>query len=322
MKKKILFGYNFRRDAFKSLEEEFDVTYPEKEYFNREELLELIPEYDVLVPNFNAKIDKEMIDRGKKLKLIANFGVGYDNIDAAYAGKKGVVVANTPRSVLEPTAELCFGLLLAASRLLVYYDRRLRTPEGMSWKLYDDLGTMVYGKTLGVLGMGRIGRAVARRAVASGMNILYHNRKRDPEADRLFNARYVETEELFSQSDFLTLHAPATSETYHIIDEEAISKMKSSAILVNTARGNLIDDRALLKALREKRIRGAGLDVYENEPRINPGFFELDNVVLLPHAGTKTDESRNDMQQEVADNIRGFFNGGPVSKVPETANGE
>lgn len=316
MKKKILSGHNFHREPFQVLNELFDVTYPPSGYFKKDQILDIIGEYEVFIPNFSFYTDREIIDKAKNLKLIANFGVGYNNIDVAYAAEKGIVVTNTPNSVLEPTAELCFGLIHAVARRIGFYNNKLRTPEGVSWGLYDNPGVAVYGKTLGIYGFGRIGQAIARRAIASGMNIIYHNRKPvAKEIEEEYNARYASFDELLSQSDFVSINAPATPETYHIINDEAIDKMKSNAILINTSRGSTVDEIALIKALKNNRIFGAGLDVYETEPRINPEFFKLDNVVLTPHAGTQTIEGRYDMQREVAENIINFYDGKEISKV-------
>lgn len=314
--KKVLLGYKFLKEGFASLEKDYELIYPENEYFQREEIMDLLPGCDVLVPSFKFKTDKDVIDSGKDLRLIANFGVGYNNIDVGYAASKGIAVTNTPDSVLEPTAELCFGLMLATARRISYYDRHIRQPKKLGWGLYDNPGVGLYGKTLGIYGMGRIGQAIARRAVASGMHIIYHNRKPLFKAiEDKYNARYVSFDELLAQSDFVSLNAPATAETYHLIGAEELKKMKQSAILINTARGSLVDEQALVQALSEKQILGAGLDVYENEPKITPGLLSLENVVMTPHAGTQTIEGRLDMQREVADNISGFFTGGKISKV-------
>ncbi len=316
MKKKILSGHNFHREPFQELNDLFDVTYPSSGYFKKDQILDMIAQYEVFIPNFSFYTDKEIIDKATNLKLIANFGVGYNNIDVDYATQKGIAVTNTPNSVLEPTAELCFGLIHAVARRIGFYNNKLRTPEGLSWGLYDNPGIAIYGKTLGIYGLGRIGQAVARRAVAAGMNIIYHNRKPvAAEIEDKYQARYVSFDELLSQSDFISINAPATPETYHIIDEKAIDKMKSNAVLINTSRGSTVDEAALIRALKNNRIFGAGLDVFDNEPRINPEFFELDNVVLTPHTGTQTIEGRHDMQHEVAQNIINFYNGGEISKV-------
>lgn len=314
--KKILMGYNFKREGFAELEDKFELIYPDKERFTKDEIIGLIADVDVLIPNFSFQTDAEIIDAGKNLKLIANFGVGYNNIDVAYAVSKGVTVTNTPNSVLEPTAELCFGLMLATARRIGYYNNKLHAGERLGWGLYDDAGLPIYGQTLGIYGMGRIGQAVARRAVASGMKIIYHNRRRlEKNIEEQYNATYVDFDTLLRKSDVLSLNAPATKETYHLIGAEELKKMKSTAILINTARGSLVDEKALIEALRNNEIFGAGLDVYENEPKISPELREFDNVVLTPHAGTQTYIGRIEMQHEVAKNIINFFEGGPISNV-------
>ena len=316
MKKKVLITYGFDKTVFEHLEANFDLTYPSGEFMTKEDVLKIIGDYDVLIPNFSFYTDKEVLDKASKLKLIANFGVGYNKIDVEYASSKGIVVTNTPQSVLEPTAELCFGLLSATARNIGFYNNQLRTKEGLSWKLYDDLGVSIYGKTLGIFGMGRIGQSVARRAVAAGMKIIYYNRKQlDTSIEKQYNAQLVSFDELVSQSDFLSLNAPATEETYHIINDSTIDKMKDGAILINVSRGSLVDEKALIKAIKSNKLFGAGLDVFETEPNINPAFFELDNVVLTPHAGTQTLEARHDMQREVMNNIEGFYKNEKIARV-------
>lgn len=314
--KKILLGYNFKREGFSDLDGKFELIYPENELFTKDELIARVSDVDVLVPNFSFRTDELIIDAGKKLKLIANNGVGYNNIDVEYAAKKGVVVTNTPHSVLEPTAELCFGLMLAVSRKIAYYSHKLHNKERLDWGLYGDLSMPLYGQTLGIYGMGRIGQAVARRAIASGMNVIYHNRHPlDKNIENKYNARYVDFDTLLKESDFISLNAPATSDTFHIIGEAEFKKMKRSAILVNTARGALVDEQALIEALKNNEIYGAGLDVFENEPKISPELFDLDNAVLTPHAGTATYAARIDMQKEIVKNIINFFEGKEINRV-------
>lgn len=314
--RKILMAHNFKREGFTSLEGKFGIIYPEAEMFKRSEILERIADVDVLVPNFSFQTDAEIIDAGKNLKLISNYGVGYNNIDTEYAASKGITVTNTPQSVLEPTAELCFALMMATARKVAYYNHKLHDGVRLDWGLYGDLAMPLYGQTLGIYGMGRIGQAVARRAVASGMKIIYNNRHRLPaETEEKYNAVYVDFDTLLQESDVLSLHAPATSETYHLIGEEQLKKMKNTAILINTARGQLVDDKALAKALKEGIIYAAGLDVFENEPKIIPELLELDNAIVTPHAGTATYAARLDMQKEVAKNIINFYEGGDIDKV-------
>ncbi len=308
--KKILLAYRFKEEGLKDLIGKYDITMPKERAFSRDEILEMVQDYEVLVPTFGFYTDKEIIDKGEKLELISNFGVGYNNIDVDYATKKGVAVTNLPRTTCEPTAELAFGLILGAGRRLGYYDRKIRTPEGVSWGLYAESGVSIFGKTLGIIGMGRIGQSIARRAVASGMSIIYHNRNRLPEnIEKLYNAKYVSFDELLKTADYISLNAPSTPETIHMIGEKEFEKMKPTAIFINTARGNMVDEKALAKALKEKTILAAALDVYENEPKILPELLELDNVLLSPHAGTKTIEDRIKMSIEMARNIVGFYEG-------------
>ena len=315
--KKVLITYKLSPEIAKELDGKVEYVMPNKSGFRREEVLEMIDDFNVLIPNFSFYTDKEIMDRGTKLELIANYGVGYNNIDVDYAKQKGIAVTNIPHSVTEPTAEFAFALLLAAGRKIGFYDRKLRTPEGLRWGLYDDPGMPIYGKSLGIIGMGRIGQALARRAIASGMSIMYNNRNRlDKSIENKYNARYVSLETLLRESDYISLNAPATKETKHMIGKKELEMMKESAVLINTARGSLIDEAALAHALKENQIWAAGLDVYENEPKILPALLELDNVVLAPHAGTKTSEARDEMALEVIENILGFyFDSYPVSRV-------
>lgn len=316
MKRKVLLCHNFLKEGFESLEDDFELIYPDKQIFTKNDVIERIEDIDVLVPNFTFRTDAEIIDKGSKLKLIANYGVGYNTIDVDYAASKGVVVTNTPESVLEPTAELCFALILTAARRIGYYNNKLHNKEKLSWGIFDNLGLPIYGKTLGIYGMGRIGQAVARRAKASGMKIIYHNRHRlGKDLEDKYEAGYVNFDELLRQSDFLSLNAPATAENYHLMGKDEFEKMKPTAIFVNTARGSLVDEKALADALLNKKIFAAGIDVFENEPNIHPALLDLDNVVLTPHAGTTTYDGRMNMEKEVARNILNFFKGGTINRV-------
>ena len=314
--KKILMGHNFKREDFAGLEGKFIIIYPENKLFTKDEILERISDIDVFVPNFSFQTDAEIIDVAKNLKLIANYGVGYNNIDVEYAASKGIAVTNTPQSVLEPTAELCFALMMATARKVAYYNHKLHSGVRLDWSIYGDLGVSLYGQTLGIYGMGRIGQAVARRALASGMNIIYHNRNRLPkDIEEKYNATYVDFDTLLKESDVVSLNAPATPETYHLMGEAEFKKMKNSAILINTARGQLVDEKALATALKTGEIYAAGLDVFEKEPKISPELLELDNAILSPHAGTGTYSARRDMAHEVVKNIINFFEGGQIDKV-------
>lgn len=315
--KKVLITYRLNPEIARELDGKVDYVIPEKSNFSRQDVLDMIADFDVLVPNFTFYTDKEIMDKGSRLKLISNFGVGYNNIDVDYAKQKGIAVTNIPHSVTEPTAEFAFALLLAAGRKVAYYDRKIRTPEGISWGLYAEAGVPIYGKKLGIIGMGRIGQAVARRAVASGMSIVYHNRNRLAKSiEEKYGASYVSLDKLLRECDYISLNAPSTPETYRMIGQKELEMMKSTAIFINTARGNMVDESALAHALKEKQIWAAGLDVFENEPRILPELLELDNVVLAPHAATKTLEARNEMGLEMIRNILGFlFDTYPISRV-------
>lgn len=315
--KKILLTYCLRKEALEELHSNYEVFMPENRGMKRAQVLEMIPYFEVLVPNFGFYTDKEIIKKGEKLELIANYGVGYNNIDVDYAAQQGVAVTNIPNSVLEPTAELAFALLLGAGRRIGYYDRKMRIPHAVDWGLYEDAGLPVFGKMLGIIGMGRIGQAVARRAVASGMKVMYHNRRRlDVEIEKKYDACYVSFDELLQQSDYISLHAPSNAETIRLIGKKELELMKPTAVFINTARGNMVDEKALIEALKNKTIWAAGLDVFENEPKILPELLTLDNVLLSPHAGTKTVEGRNEMVREMVHNIIGFFEGKyPVSRV-------
>lgn len=315
---KILFTYDMLREGFTGLEERYEVTFPEGKDFTYEEVMEMIPEYDVLCSMFDFPVNKELIDKGEKLQLIANYAVGYNNIDVAYAIEKGLTVANTPNSVTAPTANLALGLMLDAARRITECDRKLRkSGKDMKVGILENLGTHITGQTLGIIGMGRIGKALCKRARACGMEVIYHNRRPlHLEEETKLNVAYATLDELLEQSDFISLNAPYTEETYHIIGEEQLQKMKPSAILINTARGPLVDEHALIKALQDGTILGAGLDVFEFGDFPLPELFELENVVLTPHIGTQTRHGRLEMAREVCNNVIGFLEGDrPVSKV-------
>ena len=313
MKKKILITYNLPREGFAELTEHFELIFPENDSFSKTEVLERVAECDALLSMFNFVIDKKIIDAGKNLKIISNFGVGFNNVDFEYARNKGVMVTNTPDPVVEPTAEMAFALMLATARRVAECDRKLRdAASGLKWGVMENLGVGLYGKTLGIVGLGRIGKSIARRAEAFGMKVVYHNRK-ETEAG---NAKYCSTlDELLYVSDFVSLNVPLTDETRHLIDADALKKMKPSAILINTARGPVVNEPALADALKNRTIRAAGLDVFENEPSVCPQLLALDNVVLAPHNGTATIDARIEMSRFAARNIVNFFDGGKITCV-------
>ena len=256
------------------------------------------------------KITAELLDACPDLKVVSNVAVGYDNIDVAAATERGVVVTNTPGVLTDTTADLAFALILAAGRRLTESERFLRDGRWGEW--YIDLltGFDIHGATLGLLGMGRIGQAVARRARGFDMRVLYHNRSRLPEAEeQALGAEYVSLDELLSQSDFLSVHVPLSPETRHIVDAAALAKMKRTATLVNTARGPVVDEAALADALAAGVIAYAGLDVYEKEPQVHAKLLEVPNVVLAPHVGSATVATRTRMCTMAAENCLAALTG-------------
>jgi lactate dehydrogenase-like 2-hydroxyacid dehydrogenase len=255
-----------------------------------------------------------MIMSAPHLKLVTNFGVGFNNIDLEACRERGIRVTNTPQPVIEPTAELAFALMHAVARRTAEFDRKLRQGTAEPFGVMNNLSHSLYGKTLGIIGMGRIGQALARRAVASGMRIVYHNRrpisKSSLESGFLNpdTINYVSKEELLQIADFVSLNLPYTPEVKHLIGEREFKMMKQSAYLINTARGAHVDEEALVLALKAGEIAGAAMDVYEHEPKIHPELLTLDNVVLSPHTGTGTWEGRIAMCENVCDNILAWEN--------------
>ena len=274
-----------------------------------------LAEADVLVSTFDKPVTREMIVSAPHLKLVTNFGVGFNNIDLEACRERGIRVTNTPQPVIEPTAELAFALMHDVARRTAEFDRKLREGKAEPFGVMNNLSHSLYGKTLGIIGMGRIGQALARRAIASGMRIIYHNRKPVDDSQLGFGLRnpeslkYVSKEELLQTADFVSLNLPYTPEVKHIIDAAALRMMKPTAYLINTARGAHVDEEALVQALKKGEIAGAAMDVYEHEPQIQPELLQLDNVVLSPHTGTGTWEGRIAMCENVCDNILAWEKG-------------
>lgn len=265
---------------------------------------------DALLCMLSDRIDGPLLDAaGPSLRVVANFAVGFDNIDVSAATARGVLITNTPDVLTDATADIAWTLLMAAARRVIEGDSLVRQGRWTGWTPTQLLGAPVAGRTLGVFGMGKIGRAVAARANGFGMRVLYHNRSRDEQAERELGATYVPLAELLAEADFLSLHAPLNEASRHVIDAGALASMKPSAILVNTARGPLVDEAALVEALRAGTIAAAGLDVFEAEPSLAPGLAELDNVVLLPHLGSATTDARAAMARLCCDNILAALDG-------------
>ena len=308
---RILVSTRLLAEGFSELTEKHDVVFPEKEIFSKEEVIHMIAGFDAFVSTFQFKVDEDVIEAAKgHVRIIANYGVGYNNIDVDHATVCGIVVTNTPDPVIEPTAEHAFALMLAAARRIAECDRKMRIPGGLKWGVMENLGQSLYGKTLGIIGMGRIGQALARRALASGMKIVYTNRSRlAPEVEQLYQAEQLELDKLLAVSDVVSVHTPLTRDTFHLIGRNGLQKMKQTAILINTARGPVVDEEALIEALQQHWIHYAALDVYEFEPIISRELFDLDNIVLAPHNGTATVEARNDMSRFFSQKIISLFSG-------------
>ena len=269
-------------------------------------------EAEVLTTNFYKPVRRELLDKMPKLRLVTQFGVGYDNIDVEECYRRGILVTNTPQPVIEPTAELCMALIMGIARRTAELDRGIRD-NAVQFGLLKNLGHSLYGKTLGIIGMGNIGRSVARRAIACGMKVIYHNRH-EINGDILAALtggnneliKYVSQDELLQTADYVSLNLPYTAAVHHLIGERELKMMKKDAFLINTARGAHVDENALIQALREKWIAGAALDVYEHEPQISEELKTLDNVLLVPHIGTGTWEGRKAMCDAMIDNIIAF----------------
>lgn len=286
--------------------EGFEVTVSD---FNRalttEELLKGIVGADAILSLLTDKIDGDVMDAaGPQLKLISNYAVGFDNIDVASATARGIVVTNTPSDeVNEAVAEHTWALILALARRIVEADEATRHGGYKGWEPAIFLGTNLIGKTLGIVGMGRIGTMVARRAMGYKMNVLYTKRTPDPEAERDFGVKFASLDELLGSSDFVTLHVPLTPETRHMMNAETFAKMKKGSYLVNTARGPVVDERALVNALTEAQIAGAALDVFDNEPNIDPELISNQKVITTPHIASATLEARNKMGEQAVSAI-------------------
>jgi len=295
------------------LKELFDVTLRDHDTpMSRAELVDAVKTCDVLVPTITDKIDAGLLGQaGENLKLIANFGAGIDHIDVETARQRGILVSNTPDVVTEDTADMAMALLMAVVRKIPQGLQAMLSGEWTGWSPTAYLGGRLGGRRLGILGMGRIGQAVARRASAFGMQIHYHNRRRlRPEIEDTLGATYWESlDQMVARMDILTINCPHTPSTFHLMNARRLRLLKPSAVIVNTSRGEVIDENALTRMLRANELAGAGLDVYEHGTDINPRLRELENVVLLPHMGSATLEGRIEMGEKVIINIKTYADG-------------
>ncbi len=286
------------------------------------ELIGAVKEADVLVPTVTDRIDSTVLSQaGPRLKLVANFGNGVDHIDLASARQRGIIVSNTPGVLTEDTADMTMALILVVPRRLVEGERLVRSGEWTGWGPMSMLGHRIWGKRLGIIGMGRIGTAVARRARGFGLSIHYHNRRRvPPKTEAEVEATYWESlDQMLAHTDIISIHCPHTPATFHLLSSRRLKLLQPHAYIVNTARGEVVDENALARMLMEGEIAGAGLDVFEHEPAVNPKLLELENVVLLPRMGSATMEGRIDMGEKVIVNIKTFVDGhNPPDRVIET----
>ncbi|MDX1637468.1 MAG: D-glycerate dehydrogenase [Balneolaceae bacterium] len=305
--------------VIEKLQDHYEVVVGERGEFTSEEvLIEAIPEFDALLPMLSCPVTKNVITAGNRLKIVANHAVGYNNIDVEAAAKAGVKVANTPDVLTESSADCAMALLLTVARKIVDARQYIYDGKFDGWDPLGFLGMELNGKTLGVFGMGRIGTAVARRARAFGMNITYHNRSRvDAETEEELQAEYVdELRTLVKNADVLSLNCPLTDETHHAIDAGMLQLMPDHALLINTARGPVVDEAALASALHNKEIGGAGLDVFEEEPEIHPDLMTAPNCVITPHIASATHETRKAIGMLAANAIIAVLEGTPDKKIP------
>lgn len=270
---------------------------------------------DALISLLSDPVSARVISSCPRLKVISQYAVGYDNIDLTAARQQGVVVTNTPGVLTDATADFAFALLLAAARGIVPADRHVRDGKFKRWETDRFLGMNLRGKKMGIVGLGRIGAAMARRAIGFGMRIIYHNRSHaNPTLERVLSASYVSMNRLLKESDVVSLHCNLNTDSRHLIDAESFGRMKPSAILINTARGSVVDENALVEALRSGQIAAAALDVFEDEPQVHPGLLELENVVLAPHIGSATTEARTTMAEMCVEAVLAVFN--EKEKIP------
>ena len=312
MKPRILITRAIFPDVVKKLEQHFEVESNQQDrIFTSAELLERLQDKDGVFATVGERFSAEVFQSCPKLKAVCNMAVGHNNIDLAAATHAGVMATNTPDVLNQATADMAWALLMATARRVTEAEHYLRAGKWDRWSYDAFLGADVHGTTLGIMGMGRIGQAVARRSMGFDMNVIYHNRSRLPEEKeaQANNARYVSRDELLQQADHLVLVLPYSADTHHSIKKRELDLMKPTATLINIARGGIVDDVALIDALREQRIAAAGLDVFENEPAYHPGFLCLTNVVLTPHIGSATESSRRGMANCAADNLIAALSG-------------
>jgi glyoxylate reductase len=308
--------------GLKIIKERFEAeVWPEYAPPPKKTIIEKAKNVDALVTLLSDKIDAEVFDAAPKLKMVAQLAVGFDNINVPEATKRGIYVSNTPEVLTDTTADFAWALLMALARRVVEADKYVRTGKWkVGWHPAMLQGRDVYGATIGIVGAGRIGYAVAKRATGFSMRILFYDVIPRPEMEKDFGAKKVDLETLLKQSDFVSIHVPLMKETHHLINAEKLKLMKKTAYLINNSRGPVVDEKALYEALKEGRIAGAGLDVFEQEPApLDSPLLKLDNVVVAPHISSASYETRSKMAEMVADNLVAFFEG---KKPPNLINAD
>lgn len=311
MKKLLITGW-VPEEILKDFRDIFQITVPgeDKVNFTIEEVESRIPEFDALFTISAFPLKKELIDRAVNLRAVANLGVGYDNIDWQYCTEKGIYVVNTPTTVTEPTAELAFAIMVAAAKGVLMYDRELRQTLKCQPEMFFDRDILLYGKTIGIMGYGRIGQAMGRKAQGIGMKVMYYDPfRKTAEEEKQLGAVYGTFEEVLAAADVISCHMPYTEENHHIFNLDAFRRMKPTAYFVNAARGPVMCEADLVTALKEKSIRGAATDVFEFEPGVSKALAELDNVVITPHIGSNVLEARKNMVEEALNGVYEILEG-------------
>ena len=309
MKKKVLVYYHIPKEGLQQLAKDYTIIYPDNVHFTEDEVLELIPDCEVLISAFGHKVPNLWIEKAPKLKMISNYGAGVDNIDIAFATQKGIRVTNTPNPVSEPTAELTIGLMLSLLRRITELDTALKSNDNLEWGIMKNLGSSLKNKKVGIIGIGKIGKDVARKLKAFNTSIIYNQRTRlSEQLENELQAEYMPINQLLKESDIISLHTPLHDSTYHLINKDSFDLMKKNTVIINTARGAVINEHDLVDALQNGNIAGAALDVFEFEPKITTDLKTMKNVILVPHIGTATIETRTELAEDAASNIINFFN--------------
>ncbi|MFY0654322.1 MAG: D-glycerate dehydrogenase [Cyclobacteriaceae bacterium] len=321
MKPKVFLTRELPPKAMERLFENTDLEYnKEDRVLTKEEIIEGVKGKDALLCLLTDSIDGEVMDAEANLKIIANYAVGFNNIDVGAATERKIPVTNTPGVLTDTSADLAFTLLVSTARRVVEGDNFLRTGKWNGWGPLQYLGSDIYGATLGIIGLGRIGKAVAKRGKGFDMNIIYWNRTRlSPEEESELGLTYAEFDDALKQSDYVSVNVAYNEQTFHLLSSREFELMKKTAIVINTARGPVIDEKALVKALQDGQIAGAGLDVYEEEPKVEPELLEMENCVLLPHLASATIATRTKMGMIAIDNLLAKFNG---EEMPNLVNKE